>query len=121
LLGGIIGRGDLKLYLSVISEDSQRYQRLGRQSKDILRRLQSETPNRLTLTDVMSLGEDSGIDLVDMYWKAERGEGMSAAKDDDQRQSLLIALFVTICTWYVTFDVANGRCIEKIGEDIKSY
>ena len=48
-LGGALGRGDLRLFLSAFVEDSLRYRRLDRQSKEIVRRLQSETPNQLRL------------------------------------------------------------------------
>jgi transcriptional regulator with XRE-family HTH domain len=120
-LGGKIGRGDLKLYLAAISEDSQRYDNLGRQSKDILRRLQSETPNRLRLIDIVSLEEELGIDLVNMYWMVESEEGVRAARGNDHYKALLIALCVTICAWYAALGIEDGRWIEKLSEDIRSH
>jgi len=119
-LGGKISRGDLKLYLAALSEDPRRYDSLGRQSKDILRRLQSETPNRLRLIDIVSLEEELGIDLVSMYWRAEREEETRIAEGGYNCVAFLTGLFVTICAWYVTLGVEDGRWIEKLGEDIRS-
>lgn len=92
----------------------------GRQSKDILRRLQSETPNRLRLIDIVSLEKELGIDLVGMYWRAEREEGTRIAEGGYRYVAFLIGLFVTICAWCVALGVEDGRWIEKLGEDIRS-
>lgn len=100
VLGGTLTREDLKMYLSAIfSEDSPRIQRLDRQGKDVVRRLQSDTPDRVRLVDLVKLEDEAGVNLVDLYWRSER-ESDWYEGNPAQEEAAMVSLFVKIYAWF---------------------
>lgn len=111
-LGGTLTREDLKLYLSAIfSEDSPRNQRLDRQSKDVVRRLQSDTPDRVRLVDLLKLEGEAGINLVDLYWKAEEGNDWHEGSRG-QEEAAMISMFVKIHAWFESTGVDKANIVQ---------
>ena len=115
-LGGAISRDDLKIYLSAVlselSEDSPRYQLLDRQNKDVVRRLQSETPDRVRLVDVKKLGDELGIDLIGLYWRAEGPQEDQGIEQYGHEEAMLISLFITIYVWFDSVGMDKGNLVE---------
>ena len=105
MLSGIFGRGELRLFLSGLADDAGIYQRLDRQNKEILRRLISDTPDRVRLYDVVNLSLAMNLDLVDIYWCAETSQmrdqqQISPDSPRSHEEAMLITLFMAICAWF---------------------
>lgn len=118
-LGGDIDHGDIQLFLAGISNDKALFQKLDRQSKDVMRRLQSQTPDRVKVADLAKLETELHIDLFGMIATAE---GVGAKDFDDSNgesdkaacEARLIALFIRIACWFKTLQPDSDEWIATL-------
>jgi transcriptional regulator with XRE-family HTH domain len=121
--GGSVGRGEVQLLLRALSNNNELFQRLDRQSKDVLRRLQSHTPDRVKVSDLIKLESELGIDLIGLWERAEqlgKRDFESADADQDQQTSeaRLISLFVTIVCWFMLLHTDDTDAFTSVRADL---
>jgi hypothetical protein len=120
--GGDIRHGDIQLLLAAISDDKSLFQKLDRQSKDVLRRLQSHTPDRIRVSDLAKLENELGIDLFGMLAVAEGVSSRNFETSDKDPQAALnearlISLFVKIVSWFRALQLDSTEWLSLIRAD----
>lgn len=123
--GGNIDRVDIQLLLIAISNNRDLLQKLDRQSRDILQRLQSHTPNRIRVVDLAKLEKELGIDLLGTLAVAEGVSGNDLQGDEKERktrtnEAQLISLFVTVACWFQSLQQESTGWISALRTDIRN-
>lgn len=124
-LGGELGYGDISLLLSAIADDSERYQRLEKASKDTIWRLQTAKAERVRLSEVVKLEKELSIDLIGMLNNAEKLLANSKASQERRwcqqpEEARLVSLFVSICAWLRYLDTDSTHWLKTIRKGIES-
>ena len=122
-LGGHVIHGDVQLLLEEISYDRKILQRLDRQGKEILRRLQSHTRDRIRLDDLAKLETQLQLDLIGILAVAER----VSANDFDTTQerqfspekAQLLSLFVKIACWFSFLESDSNEWLQLMRSEIR--
>lgn len=121
-LGGSLRKEDFELLLRSIGADPERYKKLDRQEKDVLRRLQSDTPDRVRFIDLVKLSKTLKVDLVGVYANTAGFLGRSLHPDvnvDSSQMRSFVSAFVIVTGWFRRAYPENQVWLDIIREDIK--
>lgn len=123
--GGDIGHGEIQLLLTAISDDNHLFQKLDRQCKDVLRRLQSNTPDRVRVSDLLKLESVLNFDLLGMLACAEQVstrdfESNSTSWGKTRLEARLVSLFIIIAYWFEQLYLGASDWITTIRTELIS-
>ena len=108
-----------------ITDDAELYRLLGKQDRELIRRLHSGTPDRVRLLDVLQLQQTLGLDLMGIY---DRAEGLRPSNElvatrpvhRDPFEARIVSLFVALCSWFRSLDKHGDRWLQSVRNDIAS-
>lgn len=101
-LGGKLHDEDLQSLILHLTTDPVVYRGLSRQDRDVLRRLQSSSPDRVRYADIVELSETLQVDLLGIFGNTVDLDMPPSYIDDPaiaMEMRNLITLFVTISVW----------------------